>query len=56
MLKIPYIFYFMETTRELMHLQKLSLIQLKIMDIPACFIGIITLFDKALSVAIVRNF
>jgi hypothetical protein len=35
--KFKFLFYFMETTHELLHLNKLSLIQQNIMEIPYTF-------------------
>jgi hypothetical protein len=38
-------FWFMETTHTPLHLEKLSLVQWKIMDRPTCFISIIVFFN-----------
>jgi hypothetical protein len=40
-------FYFIETTHELLHLDKLSFVHWNIMDVPTCFIWIIIFCDGA---------
>jgi hypothetical protein len=44
--KFKFLFYFMETTHELLHLHKLCLIQQNIMEISTRFIRIMVLFDE----------
>jgi hypothetical protein len=46
--KLEFILCFIETTHELLHLDKLGLVQYMIMDIPASFILIIILHDEVL--------
>jgi hypothetical protein len=46
--KFKYTFYFMKGIHETLHLDKLSFLHWKFMDIPTSFIWIIIFFDGAL--------